>query len=172
MKKHKIAVIVLLALFALGAAACLFSLAFASVRSISRQGRLEKQAAFQLQVKEFQTLRTELAEWKKLPRELRRFRKKHIITIEEYAAFRRDLNLCLDDNGFPAPDITMQFGAAPNRMRRVSLSFNISGPYYNVKKFIFDMECKPRMQFFERVELSGSSEKVLGRFAMEAYLEE
>lgn len=172
MKKYRIAVIVLLALFALGAAACLFSLAFASARGISRQGRMEKQAAFHLQVKEFQALRAELADWKKLPRELERFRTKHIISIEEYAAFRRDLNLCLDDNGFPAPDITMQFGAAPGRMRRVSFRFSISGPYYNMKKFIFAMEGKPRMHFFEHIELSGGSEKVLGRFAMEAYLEE
>ncbi len=172
MKKCKIAVIALLALFALSAVACLFSLAYASTRGVQRQKRQEQLAAFQQQQQKFQSLRAEHGEWQTLSWNLRRFRRQRLISMDDYAVFRRDLNLCLDDNGFPAPAISLQFGARMSHMRQVSLQFSLSGPYPRLKKFIFDMEQKPQMHFFENIELSGSGDKVVGRFRMEAYLEE
>jgi Tfp pilus assembly protein PilO len=171
MKKYRIAVIALLALFAVAAAACLFSLAYASARGISRQDRQERLAAFRAQEKEFLSLRGEHAAWRKLPGDLRRFRSERLFSMDDYAAFRRDLNLCLDDNGFPAPSISLQFGPVQGRLRPVRIQFALSGSYRSLKKFIFDMEQKPRMQFFERMDLSGSGDKVQGNFDMEAYLE-
>ncbi|MCU0276222.1 MAG: hypothetical protein MUF02_05105 [Acidobacteria bacterium] len=172
MKNYRTVVIVLLALFGLGAAACLFSLAYASARSQSRRQLLESRAAYQAQVKDLQALRLEHGEWRRLPDELRRFRREQIFSMEQYAAFRRELNQCLEDNGFPPPTISLQFGAGSGRTRRVSLRFALSGSYGSLKKFIFTMEQKPRMHFFELIELTGSGDKVQGQFAMEVHLEE
>jgi hypothetical protein len=171
MKNCKAAVKVLLALLALSAAACLFSFAYGSIQDRARQGRLEKRSAARLQEEEFRKLGAEHADWKKLPADLLQFRGRHIISMDDFARFRRELNLCLDDNGFPAPNITFKFGRTLGRLQRVNFQFALNGSYRSLKKFIYDMERKPKMQFFETIQLNGSGDAVDGRFTMEAYLE-
>lgn len=172
MNKSKIAVIALLALLALSAAACLLSFAYSSLQDVSRQNRQEKLASYRAQEEEFQRAVAEYGDWKKLPDDLRAFRRDQLIGMDDFAVFRRELNLCLDDNGFRAANIAFQFGPSRNRMRRVGIRFSLSGPYRDIKKFIFDMERKPRMHFFERLDLNGGAEKIIGGFGMEVYLEE
>ena len=172
MKNYKAAVMVLLALLALSAAACLFTFAYGAIQDRARQGRLDKRAAALLQEKEFHRLVAEHADWKKLPADLLQFRSRHIISMDDFAAFRRELNLCLDDNGFPAPDISYKYGRSRGRLQKVSFQFTLNGSYRSLKKFIYDMELKPKMQFFETIELKGSGAAVSGRFVMEAYLED
>jgi Tfp pilus assembly protein PilO len=171
MKSHKAVVKVLLALLALSAAACLFSFAFGAIQDQARQGRLEKRAAALRQEQEFRGLGAEHDLWKKLPAELLQFRRRHIISLDDFDRFRRDLNLCLDDNGFPAPSIAFKYDRSQGRLQRVTFRFALNGSYRNLKKFIYDMERKPKMQFFETIELNGSGDTVNGSFTMEAYLE-
>jgi Tfp pilus assembly protein PilO len=172
MKSHKLVVKVLLALLALSAAACLFSFTYGAIQDQSRQGRLEKRAAALGQEREFRRLGAEHALWKKLPAELQQFRLRHIISMDDFDRFRRDLNLCLDDNGFPAPSITFKYGRSQGGLQRVTFHFALNGSYRSLKKFIYDMERKPKMQFFETIELNGSGNAVNGSFTMEAYLED
>jgi Tfp pilus assembly protein PilO len=172
MKKFKLAVIALLALFSLSAASCLFSFVYSHFQGISRQDSLESRAAFRLQESEFQKLNAEHEDWKKLPDELRDFRKNRIISMDDFAVFRRDLNSCLDDNGFHGTSISFQFGGSQNRMRKVTIGFALTGAYRQLKKFIFDMERAPKMYFFDRISFSGGGEAVKGGFSMEAYLGE
>lgn len=172
MKKYKIAVAAMLALFALGAAGCLFSFAWLSLQELSRQSRLSRQAAFELQQKEFQALGEEHDAWKRLPDELQRFRREHIINMDGFAAFRRDLNSCLVANRLTATNISSQFGRSNGKTRKVTINFALEGAYRDLKKFIYDMEKKPKMQFFERIEMNGSGAAVKGRFTMEAVIGE
>ena len=172
MKKYKIALITLLALFALSAAACLFSFVYASLQDLSRQNRQEKLSTYRVQEDEFHNTAAEYGEWKRLPEELRAFHREHIISMDDFAVFRRELNLCLDDNGFRATNIAFQFSPGLNRTRRVAIQFTLAGSYRDVKKFVFDMERKPKMHFFERIELNASGDKVTGSLDMEAYLAE
>jgi hypothetical protein len=163
---------VLLALLALSAAACLLSFAYGSIQDLTRRGRLEQRAADRRHEQELAALVAEHADWKKLPADLRQFRRQHIISMDDFARFRRDLNLCLDDNGFPAPSILFEFGQRRSRLQKVSFQFSLKGSYRNLKKFIFDMEGKPRMQFFDTIKLDSSGDAVSGHFFMEAYLDE
>jgi len=172
MKKYKIAVTSLLVLFALSAAGCLLSFAYMSLRDLSRQSRLDKQAAFKLQEKEFQKLSEEHGAWKKLPDELQKFRRDHIIDMDDFAVFRRDLNSCLAANQLKATNISSQFSRGQGKTRKVTISFALEGAYRDLKKFIYDMEKKPKMHFFEHIELNGSAEMVKGKFNMEAYIGE
>jgi Tfp pilus assembly protein PilO len=172
MRKFKLAVTALLALFALCAAAYLFSAAFAHFRDLARQSQMERRAAFRAQEEEFHKMSAEHAEWRGLPAQLREFRKERIISMDDFAAFRRDLNSRLDDNGFHGASISFQFGASQNRMRKVAIGFSLKGSYRQLKKFIFDMEKSPKMHFFDRIVLSGSGPLVTGNFSMEAYLGE
>lgn len=170
MKAHKITVTALLALLALSAAACLFSLAYGAYLDIKRQGRREQSSALRLQEEELAELAAQHAEWRKLPAELEQFRRRHVISLDDFARFRRELNLCLDDNGFRAPDIAFKFGRRHGGLQPVSIQFTLNGSYRSLKKFIYDMECKPKMQFFRKIDLNGNGETVLGRFTMEAHL--
>jgi len=172
MKSYRVTVKVLLALLALSAAACLLAYAYGSVQDMARQGRLQRRAAGRVQEEEFNRLRAELAGWEKLPADLRQFYREHVISMDDFANFRRDLNLCLDDNGFPAPSITFQFGKRSAHLLKVTMQFILKGSYRNLKKFIFDMEGKPKMQFFNKIDLSAGGEEVTGHFLMEAYLGE
>jgi Tfp pilus assembly protein PilO len=172
MKKFKLAVIALLALFALCAAGSLFSSAYAHFQELARQNRLARQAAFRMQENEFQKLRAEHADWKKLPDALRQFRINRIISMDDFAVFRRDLNSRLDNNGFHDASISFQFGASQNRMRKVAIGFTLKGSYRQLKKFIFDMEKSPKMHFFDHIVFTGSGPTVTGGFSMEAYLGE
>ncbi len=170
MKRYKITVTVLLALLALSAAACLFSLAYGAYLDMKRQGRQAQSSALRLQEEELAGLAAQHAEWRKLPADLEQFRSRHVISLDDFARFRRDLNLCLDDNGFRAPDISFMFGRRQGGLQPVSFQFTLAGTYRSLKKFIYDMERKPKMQFFKQIDLNGSGETVVGRFIMEAYL--
>ncbi|MCU0236908.1 MAG: hypothetical protein MUC72_07470 [Acidobacteria bacterium] len=172
MKTYKIAVQVLLALLALSALACLFSFAYGSIQDRAQQARLQKLAAARLQEEEFSKLAAEHGDWKKLPADLLQFRRQHVISMADFDRFRRDLNLCLDDNGFPAPSISFRYGRSRGSLQRVSFQFTLNGSYRSLKKFIYDMERKPKMQFFESIKLTESADAVIGSFSMEAYLEE
>ena len=171
MKGYKVTVTVLLALLALSVVACLFSLAYGAYADMKRQGRQQQSAALRLQEQELAQLAGQHAEWRKLPADLRKFRRQHIISMDEFARFRRDLNLCLDDNGLRAPNISFNFGRLRGGLQPVSLQFALDGSYRSLKKFIYDMERKPKMHFFKKIDLNGSGDTVSGRFAMEAYLE-
>ena len=172
MKKYRIAVIALLALFALSAAGCLFSALVSHFQERSRQERLAGQASFRLQESEFQKLNAEAAEWRKLPEALREFGKQRIISMDDFKLFRDALNSCLDNNGFHGANISFQFGAIQNRMRKVTIAFTLNGGYRELKKFIFDMEKAPKMYFFDRIVFSVGGETVTAGFSMEAYLGE
>lgn len=172
MKNFKLAVIALLALFALSAAGCLFSAVYSHFQELSQQNRLAGRVAFRLQESEFHKISAEHADWRKLPDDLREFRKNRIISMDDLAVFRRDLNARLDHNGFHGANISLQFGASQNRMQKVTIGFTLNGGYRELKKFIFDMEKAPKMHFFERIIFSSGSDTVTGGFSMEAYLGE
>lgn len=172
MNKYRIAIYILLTLLAAGAAGCLLTVVHGSLQDLALRKRLQGQSSFQLQQKEFAELQEEHATWKKLPDDLRAFRKDQIISMDDFALFRRDLNSCLDDNGLQAANISFQFGRSHTRIRRVSIGFSLDAPYRDLKKFIFEMEKKPKMQCFGHIELNAGPGTVKGKFAMEAYLAE
>ncbi len=172
MKKYRITVIALLALLAASATGCLLTFIQGSLQDMALRKHLQGQAAAQLQEKEFAELKEEHAAWKRLPDDLRRFRRDYIIGMDDFALFRRDLNSCLDDNGLLAANITFQFGKSRNGIRKVSIGFSLEAPYRSLKKFIFEMERKPKMQYFEQIDFSTGQDTAKGKFAMEAYLGE
>jgi len=52
------------------------------------------------------------------------------------------------------------------------VKFSLEGSYRNLKKFIFDMELKSKIYFFESLELSANAATVKGAFTLEVYLGE
>lgn len=172
MKKYRVTIAALLALVALGAAALLFSLASGAVQDLRRQSRRGQQAALRLQEQELAKATAEHGEWRRLPEDLRRFHARYIITLDDFARFRRDLNLRLDDNNLRAPNIAFKFERRRGGLQPVNLQFTLNGSYRSLKKFIYDMELLPRMAFFHSIEMNRNGDAISGRFTMEAYLGE
>lgn len=170
MKTVRIILASLLALAALAAAALLLSLGYGAFQDLRSRGRGGQQAALRLQEQELARTLAEHGEWQRLPEELRRFRERTLITLDGFAAFRRELNLCLDDNGLRAANIAFKFEKRQGGMQPVTMQFSLSGSYRSLKKFIYDMERKPQMAFFRKIDMSRSGDDVGAHFTMEAYL--
>lgn len=172
MKKYKIAITGLLILFALCAAGFLFSFAYLSVQELTRLSRLGKQTSFKLQEKELQKRSDEYRDWQRLPQELQKFRKEYVISMDDFAVLRRDLSANLASNQLKVRSISSQFGSGKGKTRRVTIGFAVEGTYRDLKKFVYDMEQKPKLHFFTSIEMNGSGELVRGKFIMEAYVGE
>lgn len=172
MKKNKLVVLALLVLLCLSAAGCLFSFVYVSFKDLSRQNRLKIFQDFKRQEKESQVLEKEYRDWQKLPGALQKFRKDNILSMDEFAAFRRDLDSRLAANQLQPQRIDFTFGNSWDNIKKVSVKFSLEGSYHDLKKFIFDMELKSKMYFFESLELSANATTVRGAFTLEVYLGE
>ncbi|HOW44752.1 MAG TPA: hypothetical protein PK919_06230 [Candidatus Aminicenantes bacterium] len=170
MRPYRITLMSLLVLVAVAAAVLLLSLGWGASQDLRRQGRGDPQAALRRQEQELAQTAAEHKEWQRLPEDLRRFRERTIITLDGFARFRRDLNLCLDDNNLRAPNISFNFQQRQNGLQPVAMQFSLNGPYRSLKKFIYDMERKPQMAFIRSVDMSASGDAVNAHFSMEAYL--
>jgi hypothetical protein len=172
MKKSKLALTAMLALLCLSAAFCLFSLVYGQWQDVSRRNRLRTFRDLAGQEKAAQVLDAEYREWRDLPQALQKFRRDNILSLDEFAAFRRSLDASLAANGLQPPRIDFTFGRGREGFRKVTARFSLSGGYRSLKKFIYDMETKPKMHFFSSLQLSAAADLVKGAFTLEVYLGE
>jgi hypothetical protein len=172
MKKNKIGVLALLVLLFLSAAGCLFSFVYVQFKDLSRQNRLKIFGDFERREKEMQILEKEYRDWQKLPSALQKFRRDTILSLDEFAAFRRDLDSRLAANQLQPPRIDLTFGSSRDNIRKVSVKFSLEGSYRSLKKFIFDMESRSKMHFFQSLNMSTTAAMVKGVFTLEVYLGE
>jgi Tfp pilus assembly protein PilO len=172
MKKIKLAVMVLLALLCLSAAGCLFSFVYGQFKDLSRQNRLKTFRDYERQEAAAQALESEYREWQTLPEAMQKFLKDNVLSMDEFAAFRRDLDSRLAANGLQPKRIDFTFGNSQDGIKKVLVKFPVEGSYRSLKKFIFDMESRSKMYFFRNVELSANANMVKGFFMLEVYLGE
>lgn len=172
MKKNKLGVLTLLVLLCLSAAGCLFSFVYIQFKDLSRQNRLKIFLDFKRQEKELLVLGKEYRDWQKLPGALQKFRKDNILSMDEFAAFRRYLDSRLAANQLQPPRIDFTFGNSWDNIKKVNVKFSLEGSYHDLKKFIFDMESRSEMYFFQSLDLSASAATVRGAFTLEVYLGE
>jgi len=172
MKKSKLLVTALLGVLAVSAAGCLFSFVYVSWQDLSRQSRWRAARDFAQQEKAAQALEREYRDWRELPLRLQEFRRDNIFTMDQFAAFRRDLDSRLAACGLRPPRIDLNFGGIRGNIRKVTLKFSAEGSYRDVKKFIHGMETKTKMHYFSSVHLTPGAETVKGAFLLEVYLGE
>jgi len=172
MKKNKLAVLALLFLLCLSVIGCLFSFFYVQVKDISLQKRLELFGNFKNREKEFQVLEQEYNDWQNFPDALQKLFKDNMLAMDEFAAFRRDLDSSLAANQLQPSRIDFTFSTGREKIKKVNVKFSLEGSYRNVKKFIFDMEIKPKMYFIDSMTLSAAGTAVKGVFTLEVYLGE
>jgi Tfp pilus assembly protein PilO len=172
MKKIKLGVLALLVLLFVSAAGCLFSFVYISFKDMSRQNRVEIFRDFESREKAMQVLEQEYRAWRELPGVLQKFHKDNILSMDEFAVFRRDLDSRLAANGLQPSRIDFAFGNSQDNIRKISVNFSLEGSYRSLKKFIFDMEAGSRMVFFTSLQMSAAAATVKGAFTLEVYLGE
>lgn len=172
MKKSKLIVTALLVLLLLSAAGCLFSFVFGKFQDLARQERLEAFRVGGQQESALQALEKEHREWRELPAALQQFRRNNLLSLDEFAAFRRNLDARLAANGLQPARIDLAFGGSSDGIRKVTVKFSLESSYRNLKKFIFDMEARSRIYFFTSLKLSAAAASVKGAFTLEVYLGE
>ena len=172
MNKSKLAVTALLVLMSLSAAGCLFSFVYGQLQDLARQRRLETFRDFERQEKAAHALEKEYRDWLELPSNLQKFHRSQLLSLDEFAAFRRDLDAGLAANGLQPIQINFTFGSSRDSIRKVTAKFSLAGSYANLKRFIFAMEAKTKMYFFTDLQLSASAATVKGDFTLEVYLGE
>jgi hypothetical protein len=172
MKKSKLVLSAMLALLALSAVLCLLSLAYGQWQEASRRQRQRTFGELAGREKAARALEAEYREWLDLPRALEQFRRDNILNLDEFASFRRFLDASLAANGLQPPRIDFAFGGDREGFRKVTARFSLSGSYRSLKKFIYDMETKPKMHYFSSLQLSGAADRVKGAFVLEVYLGE
>lgn len=172
MKKSKLAVTAMLALLCLSVAGCFFSLVTGQLRERAQQQRLETFRTFELREKAAQAQENEFRAWQELPGVLKKFRREQFLSLDEFAAFRRDLDASLAANGLQPPRIDFAFGGSQGDIRKITAQFSLTGSYRSLKRFIFDMEAKKKMIFFPSLHLSAAGDAVKGAFTLEVYLGE
>lgn len=172
MKKSKLLVLALLGLLFLSVAGCLFSFVYVSLQDVARQKRLREFRDFASQEQAAQALEKEYRDWQKLPLLLQGFQKDNILSMDQFAAFRRGLDSSLARNGLLPPRIDLAFGSKKENIRKVAVKFSLEGRYRDLKKFIYDMEAKAGMHFFTNMQLNAGAAAVKGTFTLEVYLGE
>jgi hypothetical protein len=172
MKKNKLVVLALLVFLCLSVAGCLFSFVYVQLKDLSRQNRLKTFLDFERQEKESQVLYKEYRDWQNLPAALQKFRRDNILSLDEFAAFRRFLDSRLAANQLQPARIDFSFGNILDNIKKVNVSFSLEGSYRDLKKFIFDMELKSKMYFIQSLNLSANGTTVRGSFMLEVYLGE
>lgn len=172
MKKSKLLVMALLGLLFLSVAGCLFSFVYVSMQELTRQNRLRAFRDFASQEQAAQALEKEYRDWQKLPLLLQEFQKDNILSMDQFADFRRGLDSSLARNGLLPPRIDLTFGSKQGNIRKVVVKFSLEGRYRDLKKFIYDMEAKAGMHFFIAMQLSVGVATVKGTFTLEVYLGE
>lgn len=172
MKKNKLVMLALLVLLGLSAAGCLFSFVYVQFKDLSRQNRLQVFMDFERQEKEAQILEKEYQDWQKLPEALQKFRRDNILSMDEFAVFRRFLDSRLAANQLQPARIDFTFGKSLDKIKKVSVNFSLEGSYRDLKKFIFDMESRSKLYFFQSMDMSANGASVKGVFVLEVYLGE
>jgi Tfp pilus assembly protein PilO len=172
MKKNKLAVTALLVLLSLSAVGCLFSFVFGKYQDLARRERQAVARDFAGREKAAQAMEQEYRDWRELPGALQRFRRDNLLSMDGFAAFRRNLDARLAANGLQPSRIDLAFGKGQDGIRKVTVKFSLEGAYRSLKKFIFDMESGTRMVFFTDLRMSAGSASVKGAFTLEVYLGE
>jgi len=172
MKKNKLGLLALLVLLSVSAAGCLFSFVYVQFKDLSQQNRLKIFRNLERRENELRVLEKEYRDWQKLPEALQKFRQDYILSMDEFAAFRRVLDSHLAANQLQPARIDFAFSNSSDSIKKVSVNFSLEGSYRELKKFVFDMESKSKMYFFQSVALTANGTTVKGAFTLEVYLGE
>jgi Tfp pilus assembly protein PilO len=147
----------------------LFSFGYTSLEKISVQNLDDRLQELRTQEAEFSKLEEKVLEWQNIGKSYGQFKTDHLMQYAAFSDFRNQLESIFQGNMLNSFKTTYRIKNLADDIVRVSLNFNLSGSYRDIKKFIFNIEKDNRMVYVEKLNLTKTRNAGVGKFAMEAY---
>lgn len=169
MRKNEILVYIFLALFLLSTLFLVISLGYTSLEKISAQSLDDRMQELQNKEVEFSKLEQKGEEWQNIDQTYEQFKTDFLLQYEKFSDFRNQLESIFQTNMLTSERKNYRINNLPGGIVRVTLDFNLTGSYRDIKKFLYTIEEDQRMVFLKNVSLTKTKNGVIGNFAMEAY---
>lgn len=146
----------------------LFSFAYTSLETISAQNiqsRLDElQQKVEQQTKDYE-------EWKTFEAEYNSFKENYLVDSERFDAFKQDVQMAFRKNSVNFSTLDYGIKSLFSDVVKVSIGSEFTGPYQNIKRFIYDMENRKEIVLFRKLQLTKKKGENLveGELAMEVY---
>jgi Tfp pilus assembly protein PilO len=147
----------------------LFSFGYTSLEKISIQNLDDRLQELRTQEAEFSKLDKKVLEWQNIEKTYGQFKADYLTQYAAFSDFRNQLESIFQGNMLNSFKTTYRIKNLADGIVRVSLNFNLSGTYRDIKKFIFNIEKDGRMVYLNKLNLTKTRNAALGKFAMEAY---
>lgn len=151
----------------------LFSFGYTSMETITAQSAQSRLEETRLKAKE---LENTSKEWLDIENTYSTFKDVYLLKSEMYNRFKQDLEMLARKNGINSTRFTYQYKSIFPDVVKIGVSTELSGPYENIKRFIYDLENfkdqeKKKMVLFKNIKLDKmkNSNLVEGELAMEVY---
>jgi hypothetical protein len=168
MKPVKMIIYALVGLLLLSVVFFLFSFAYTSLETISAQNIQSRLTGVQ---KNANQKKKEYEEWMNFEKNYKKFKDNYLMKSERFDFFKQELQTILRKNGVESAPLKYSIETIFPDVVKISVKFELSGAYENIKRFIHEMENKKEMILFKKVELNKkkTGQTVEGEFVMEVY---
>jgi len=146
----------------------LFSFAYTSLETISAQNIQSRLTDVQNKAKE---KKKDYEEWMNFEKNYKKFKDNYLMKSEQFDQFKHELQTILRKNGVEFAPLKYSIETIFSDVVKISVRFELSGAYENIKRFIHEMENKKEMILFKKIELNKkrTGQTVEGEFVMEVY---
>ena len=170
MKKIKYIIRSLIGLLLLSFIFMFFSFAYSSIESISIKNLDKKMNDFRETEKNTSDLEKLSKEWKNIEKSYLKFKNEFLIRLEDLSEFRNELQSLARRNSLRILNIRFQYiPVIRNEVEKAVINLDLEGFYGNMKKFIFEIEEKDKIVFFNSIKMGKTKTNIIGKFVLEVY---
>ncbi len=169
MKKINSLTYILAGIFCISLLFFLFSLTYYSIEKISIKKFKSRSEDIKNSEAKFLKLRKSFKEWENIDDTYSKFEKKHLIKFSKFSDFKNELKSFFRNNDLNSFRFEYRIKSLFKGKVEISMGFDLTGSYENLKKFIFEIAKKEEMVFFKNIRLKKIKSNIMGKFSMEGY---
>ena len=169
MKKINSLTYILAGIFCISLLFFLFSLTYYSIEKISIKKFKSRSEDIKNSEAKFLKLRKSFKEWENIDDTYSKFEKKHLIKFSKFSDFKNELKSFFRNNDLNSFRFEYRIKSLFKGKVEISMCFDLTVSYENLKKFIFEIEKKEEMVFFKNIRLKKIKSNIMGKFSMEGY---
>ncbi|MCK4836151.1 MAG: hypothetical protein KAT17_05920 [Candidatus Aminicenantes bacterium] len=169
MKKISYLIYGIAGFFILGFLFLLFVFFQSSIEKISGQNiKIEIQKLKNKEI-EFIELKQSHRDWQRVDKIYDRFKRDYLYSFSDFSDFKNDFESLLARIFFKLSPFSYNINNVNQNIVMVSIDFEASGYYKNIKRFIYEIEKKERVVVLKNVELIKEKNRVESKFTLEVY---
>ena len=170
MKKSKLIILSTLAVFFISIVLFLFSLFYGAIKTRSVMNLDASRLEVETMQHEFQRLKKEAAGWSNIQKTYESFKKDYLPPFSNFPDLRIELKDRMRKNYLQIVKVDHHYKNLFENIVKVNLAFILKGGYKEFKRFIYEMENRKELLFFEKVQFKKlRTTELEGTFSMEGY---